>query len=65
VFPSEKRGISEYMCFLSGDATIVDADGTKHEIGPGAAIFLPDGWSGTWEIRRTVRKTYTIIVTPG
>lgn len=25
-------------------------DGTRRELGPGAAIILPRGWKGTWEI---------------
>ena len=30
---------------------------------PGVVRFFPDGWSGTWEIRETVRKTYAIVRT--
>jgi hypothetical protein len=51
------------MYFLAGDATITDADGTPHEILPGAAIMLNDGWRGAWEIRETVRKVYVIVPT--
>ncbi len=63
VFPSRRDGICELMHFVSGDATIVDDDGTRHEIRPGIVIFLADGWRGTWEIRETVRKTYAIVQT--
>jgi uncharacterized cupin superfamily protein len=59
-FPSVKDGISEEMLFLSGDATIIGDDGTKHEASPGALIVTPDGWKGRWQIRETVRKVYTI-----
>lgn len=62
-FPSRRDGRSELMHFIAGEATITDADGTRHEILPGTARFFPDGWSGTWEIRRTVRKTYAMITT--
>jgi uncharacterized cupin superfamily protein len=62
-FPSRRDGICELMTFFAGDATITDADGTRHEIRPGVVRFFPDGWSGTWEIRETVRKTYAIVRT--
>jgi uncharacterized cupin superfamily protein len=59
-FPSVKDGITEEMVFLSGDATIISDDGTESEIGPGVLIVTPDGWTGRWKIRQTVRKIYTI-----
>jgi uncharacterized protein len=62
-FPSEKSGISEFMHFVAGEATITDEDGTEHEIGAGVAMMFPDGWRGTWQVRQTVRKTYTIVRT--
>ena len=60
-FPSQRDGISEVMCFVSGDATITDSDGTRHDVRAGAVMHVPDGWRGEWEIRTTVRKTYTIV----
>jgi uncharacterized cupin superfamily protein len=63
VFPSARDGISEVMTFLSGDGTIYDADGTAHPIGPGVTMVLTDGWNGRWEIRQTVRKSFTIVRT--
>jgi len=62
-FPSKRDGCCELMHFVAGDATITDADGTVREVRPGAVIFVPDGWQGTWDIRETVRKTYTIVQT--
>jgi len=26
-------------------------------------MFCPDGWSGVWDVRETIRKTYTIVRT--
>ena len=60
-FPSQRDGISEVMAFVAGDASVIDADGTRHEVAPGVVMHVPDGWRGSWEIRTTVRKTYTII----
>ncbi len=62
-FPSSKEGISEFMVFLSGEGTIFDEDGTAHEIGAGVAMMFPDGWRGRWQIRKTIRKAYSIFVT--
>jgi uncharacterized cupin superfamily protein len=32
-------------------------------ITPGVVMLCPDGWSGTWDVRATVRKTYAIVKT--
>jgi hypothetical protein len=63
-FPSSREGYSEFMYFLAGDATITDADGTEHRVGPGVALQLSDGWRGSWTIRETVRKVYVIVRNP-
>jgi uncharacterized cupin superfamily protein len=60
-FASRRDGCSELMHFVAGEGTITDADGTVHQVGPGALIYVPDGWRGTWNITRTVRKSYTIV----
>jgi uncharacterized cupin superfamily protein len=57
------EGESEFMHFVAGRARIIDADGTVHDVRPGVAIFVPDGWVGRWEIEETVRKTYVIVAT--
>jgi len=62
-FPSRRAGCCELMHFVAGAATITDTDGTVRDIRPGAMVFVPDGWQGTWQIRTTVRKTYTITQT--
>ena len=62
-FPSRRDGCCELMHFVAGEATITDADGTRREVKPGAVIFVPDGWQGIWDIRETVRKTYTVVQT--
>lgn len=62
-YRSSKSGLSEFMHIVAGDATITGDDGTVHEARPGVAIYLPDGWSGTWTIRETVRKAYVVVTT--
>lgn len=59
-FESARDGDTEVMHFVAGEATITSADGTSCEIRPGSVIVAPDGWSGVWDIRQTVRKVYTI-----
>ena len=59
-FDSARIGDTELMHFLAGAGTITTADGTVHEIRPGVVLVAPDGWRGTWMIRETVRKVYTI-----
>ncbi len=63
-FASARDGDTELMHFLAGEGTITTDDGTVHEIKPGVVLVAPDGWRGTWDIRRTVRKVYTIWVSP-
>jgi uncharacterized protein len=62
-FESTRSGTAELMHFLAGAGTITTADGTVHEIRPGVVLVAPDGWRGTWDIRETVRKVYTIWTT--
>ncbi|MCS5724530.1 cupin domain-containing protein [Herbiconiux sp. CPCC 203407] len=63
-FASSRDGDSELMHFVAGRGTITSADGTVHDIRPGVVLVAPDGWRGTWNIRETVRKIYTIWTAP-
>lgn len=63
-FSSARDGDTEIMHFLAGEGTITTDDGTVHEIKPGVVLVAPDGWRGTWDIRETVRKVYTIWASP-
>jgi uncharacterized cupin superfamily protein len=58
VFPRVKDKRGSFMYILSGDATIVDAVGTSHELTADSVLVLPFGWVGTWHIRETIRKVY-------
>jgi uncharacterized cupin superfamily protein len=59
-FPGAKDGITEHMLVLAGDATITGDDGTSVELRAGVSFVMPDGWTGRWEVRRTLVKQYTI-----
>src|ERR1700685_2790023 len=58
VFPRVKDKRGSFMYIISGDATIVDEDGTSHELTADRVLVLPFGWVGTWHIRETIRKVY-------
>jgi len=51
------------MHFVAGSGTITDGDGVVTEIRPGVVMLCPDGWSGTWDVRETIRKTYAVVKT--
>ena len=58
-FPASKDDVGELMQFISGAGTITDDDGVT-EIEPGVVMYTPDGWTGVWTVRETVRKTYAV-----
>ena len=58
VFPRVKDKRGSFMYIISGHATIVDEDGTSHELTADSVLLLPFGWVGTWHIRETIRKVY-------
>lgn len=62
-FHGETDGIYEQMHVVAGSGTITGADGVVTEIRPGVVMLCPDGWSGVWDVRETIRKTYTIVKT--
>lgn len=61
-FRGTKEGVYELMHFVAGAGTITDDEGVT-EIRPGVVMLCPDGWSGIWDVRETVRKTYAIVTT--
>jgi uncharacterized protein len=54
-------GRMESIQVLAGDGTLTEEDGTRHELTPGAFIVMEAGARGTWEIRETLMKSYTIV----
>ena len=57
-------GYYEQMHFVAGRGTITDADGVVTVDSDRVCVMLcPDGWSGTWAVDETVRKTYAIVKT--
>jgi uncharacterized protein len=59
-FPVRRDGSHSFMYVLSGEATVVGSEGDRHELRPGSVLVEPDGWTGEWEIRTTIRKVSVI-----
>ncbi len=57
----EDRPNTEAVMILAGQATITDADGTRHELVPGTSLTFPLGWSGRWDVHETIRKVYVTV----
>jgi uncharacterized cupin superfamily protein len=60
VFTATRDGYDEVAQILFGAASITNDEGQTCEIGPGSVFVTPAGWSGTWTIHDTVRKTYVV-----
>ena len=58
IYPRVKDKRGSFMYLLEGAGTIVDDDGTTHELTPDSVLILPFGWSGHWNITQTIRKVY-------
>jgi uncharacterized cupin superfamily protein len=62
-FPTQRDGFDEVCQVLAGAATVEGADGTVVEVRAGSLLVLPDGWSGTWTVTETLRKSFITIPT--
>jgi hypothetical protein len=60
-FRAVREGYHEICQILAGRATIEVADREPFEISAGDTVVTPNGWSGTWHVHETIRKTYVII----
>ena len=59
-FTASRDGYDEVCTIVSGTATVTASDGTVTELSPGTVFVTPAGWTGTWRLHTTVRKTYVI-----
>lgn len=50
----------EFCVLLTGRVTITPEGGEPRDYAAGDALVLPRGFTGTWEIRETVRKYYAV-----
>lgn len=61
--PPTEPGRAIFLHVLDGAVTVTDVDGTRHELTAGSSAALPSGWTGTWDVHRTLR-TLAIHSTP-
>jgi len=54
------RTTTEIFYILEGEGFITDADGTPHCFRAGDTVVLPKGWSGRWDILKTIRKVFVV-----
>jgi uncharacterized cupin superfamily protein len=49
---------------VAGDGRLLSDAGAPQELGDGVVVVTPDGWTGRWEIRSTLRKVYVVVKDP-
>jgi uncharacterized cupin superfamily protein len=50
----------ESCTLISGRSVVTSDDGTSISLGPGDTLILEPGFTGTWTVVETTRKTYVI-----
>ncbi|GAB3119400.1 cupin domain-containing protein [Glaciibacter psychrotolerans] len=60
-FTATRDGYHEICQILSGRATIESDGGQTTEVSAGDLFVMPTGWSGTWHVAETLRKTYVTV----
>jgi uncharacterized cupin superfamily protein len=59
-FTARRDGYDEVAHIVAGTATVSSVAGDTVELAPGSVFVTPEGWTGTWTIHDTLRKTYFI-----
>jgi uncharacterized cupin superfamily protein len=62
-FTARRAGQTEYITVLSGQGRLIRENGETTELSPGAVTVLADGWSGRWQIEKTLVKSYVLLPT--
>lgn len=50
--------VHEFVQVLAGEATITEANGTKHQVKAGDCFFIPKGTECRWQVSEFVKKYY-------
>ncbi|HWK97401.1 MAG TPA: cupin domain-containing protein [Pseudolabrys sp.] len=50
----------EFFHILSGRGVVRGSDGSEIQLAPGAAGVIPPGFTGTWEVKETMRKRFFV-----
>lgn len=59
-FRSRFEQHGEMILILAGELECTGDDGSQFTLTEGDACTFPRGWSGTWQVKRPVRKLYAV-----
>jgi hypothetical protein len=59
-FRSRFQQYGEMIYIIAGEMVCTSDDGDQFTLAEGDSCTFPKGWSGTWEVRRPIRKLYTV-----
>ena len=51
----------ELFTVLQGRCRVHSSDGSSQEAGPGEAVFIPAGFTGSFEVIEAMMKTYAVV----
>ena len=60
-FKASRDGYHEICGIISGSVTVTPDGGEPVKLGSGDLLVTPMGWTGTWEVHKTMRKLYVIV----
>jgi uncharacterized cupin superfamily protein len=59
-FRSRFEHHGEMIYILQGEMACTGEDGASFTLAEGDSCTFPKGWSGVWEVKRPIRKLYTV-----
>ena len=59
-FRSRFADYGEMIYIVQGEMVCTSDDGTSFTLAEGDSCTFPRGWSGTWDVKRPIRKLYTV-----
>ncbi len=59
-FRSRFEHHGEMIYILQGEMICTSEDGASFTLAEGDSCTFPKGWSGAWEVKRPIRKLYTV-----
>jgi uncharacterized cupin superfamily protein len=59
-FPSGFDNYGEMIYIVQGEMVCTPDGGEPFTLSEGDSCTFPKGWTGTWEVKRPIRKLYTV-----
>jgi uncharacterized cupin superfamily protein len=60
IFRSRFANYGEMIYIVQGEMVCTPDDGAPFTLAEGDSCTFPKGWTGTWEVKRPIRKLYTV-----